>query len=84
MGLLLQADALDGLGGAKAFIELAPINDVLKFDLIKGAALPWFDRITLYRNPERVLVLDNISLADFIAVHFHMRCLALSREFAPL
>jgi len=59
--LLIEADALDGFGCAKALIEFAAIEQVFQLNLIKGAALARFHRITFHRNPERILVLDDIT-----------------------
>ena len=71
MRLLIKAYSLNSFSGAKPLIELAAIENVLKFDLIKGTALTGFHSITFHSNPECILVLDNITLADFVAVHFH-------------
>ena len=71
MCFLVEANALNRFSGAEALIEFASIEQVFELDLIKGAALAGFHCITFHSHPKRVLVLDDITGFNLIAVHLH-------------
>jgi hypothetical protein len=71
VGFLIEPHPLHGFRSAKAFVELATCDQVFELNLIKGAPFAGFHGIGFHRNPKRILVLDNIANANFIAVYFH-------------
>ncbi len=69
--LLVEAHALDGLGGAEALVELGAVADVLELDLQIGPALAWLGVLDLDRSPETALMLDDVARTDGVAVYLH-------------
>ncbi len=65
---LVEADALDLVGGPEALVQLAAVADVLHLDLGEGAALAGLDVADLHRDPESAVVLEDIAGPDLVAI----------------
>ena len=68
---LLKPDALDLLISAEPLVQLGARPDILQFDLIEGTTLAGLNRLSPHRDPQPVLVFDDISNADCVTVDFH-------------
>jgi hypothetical protein len=69
--LLVEADTLDGLLGAKALVELAAAAQVAQLHLSEGAALAGLDQLALQHEPEFVLVFEDVARLKVDGVDFH-------------
>ena len=79
--LLLEAHPFNGLRAPKPLIQLPAIEQVFQFDLRVGRTLAGLHCVHLDRYPERILMLDDIAGADFIAVDFHDSSGALGASY---
>ena len=68
---LLEANALDRLGGAEALVQLGAVDQVLELDLLIGGALARLDVLGPGHHPDPILVLEHVARADLVAVDLH-------------
>jgi len=69
--LLVEADALDGLLGAKALVELGAAAQVAQLHLGERTSLPRLDQLALQHEPEFVLVFEDVARLKVDGVDFH-------------
>ena len=66
--LVVQPDLFHLVFRPEAFVQLAPVAQVLEFHLGKGPALAGLDVIHLHGGPQTIVVFQNESGPDFVAV----------------
>ena len=71
--LLVEADALDGLLGAEALVQLAAAAQIAQLDLGEGAAFAGLDQFALQHEPELVLVFEHVARLEVDGVDLHGR-----------
>ena len=71
--LLLEANALDRLGGAEALVQLGAVDQIPELDLLIGGALARLHVLGSDHHPETIPVLEHVAGADRVAVDLHVR-----------
>ena len=68
--LLVQSNAFNFISRSEALVQLAPIAQILHFDLCECATLTRFYVIHFYGAPKATLVFQHIAGTNFISVDF--------------